>query len=133
MGIKAASGEQEVNQLSGGNKQKVVVGRIAATQPRVVLLDEPTKGVDISAKESILKIVRENLSENAGIILTSPGLDDLIMICDRILVLYQGEITGEFSREEFSEGDLYLAIQGYKKENLAKLSYVANIANLNTR
>lgn len=115
LGIKTASGEQEVNQLSGGNKQKVVVGRISATQPKVVLLDEPTKGVDISAKESILGIVREKLSKTAGIIMTSPGLDDLIMICDRILILYQGEITGEFSREEFSEGDLYLAVQGNKK------------------
>jgi ABC-type sugar transport system ATPase subunit len=116
LGIKAASGEQEVNQLSGGNKQKVVVGRIAATRPKVVLLDEPTKGVDIAAKESILRIVREELSKTAGIIMTSPGLDDLIMVCDRILILYQGEITGEFSREDFSEGDLYLAVQGNKKE-----------------
>lgn len=117
LGIKAASQEQEVNQLSGGNKQKVVVGRISATRPRVLLLDEPTKGVDISAKESILGIVREKLSKTAGIIMTSPGLDDLITVCDRILILYRGEITGELSRREFSEGDLYLAIQGNQKTN----------------
>ncbi|TEB11887.1 Ribose import ATP-binding protein RbsA [Pelotomaculum sp. FP] len=117
LGIKTASQEQEVNQLSGGNKQKVVVGRIAATLPKVVLLDEPTKGVDISAKESILDIVRENLCKTAGIIMTSPGLDDLIMVCDRILILYRGEITGELKREDFSEGDLYMAVQGNKIEN----------------
>ncbi|MDD4238933.1 MAG: sugar ABC transporter ATP-binding protein [Desulfotomaculaceae bacterium] len=117
LGIKTASQEQEVNQLSGGNKQKVVVGRISATLPKVVLLDEPTKGVDISAKESILDIVREKLSKTAGIIMTSPGLDDLIMVCDRILILYRGEITGELSRENFSEGDLYLAVQGNRKTN----------------
>lgn len=117
LGIKTASDDQEVNQLSGGNKQKVVVGRISATQPKVVLLDEPTKGVDISAKESILEIVREKLSKTAGIIMTSPGLDDLIMVCDRILILYRGEITGELRREEFSEGDLYLAVQGNKITN----------------
>jgi len=112
LGIKAASPEQEVYQLSGGNKQKVVVGRIAATQPRVVLLDEPTKGVDISAKQSILTIIREKLSQTAGIIITSPGLDDLLEVCDRILILYRGEITGELKKNEFSETNLYLAVQG---------------------
>lgn len=115
LGIKVASIEQEVDQLSGGNKQKVVVGRIAAAQPKVFLLDEPTRGIDISAKDSILTIVKERLSQEAGIILTSPGLDDLIMICDRILVLYKGEMIAEFTREEFQEGELYLALQGAGK------------------
>ena len=98
--------------MSGGNKQKVVVGKISAAQPGVFLLDEPTKGVDISAKRSILSIIRKNLSRNAGIIITSPGLEDLIEVCDRILVVYRGEITGEYSRGEFREGELYLAVQG---------------------
>jgi ABC-type sugar transport system ATPase subunit len=110
--IKVASPEQEVSQLSGGNKQKVVVGKISAAQPHVFLLDEPTKGVDISAKQGMLNIVKNNLSEDAGIIITSPGLEDLIGICDRILVIFKGRITGEFLRGDFREGDLYLAIQG---------------------
>ncbi len=114
--IKIASPEQEVSQLSGGNKQKVVVGKISATKPLVFLLDEPTKGVDISSKQSILGIIKTKLSKDAGIVITSPGLEDLINICDRILVVYQGNITGEFGRGEFSEGDLYLAIQGGVKE-----------------
>ncbi len=114
--IKIASPEQEVSQLSGGNKQKVVVGKISATKPLVFLLDEPTKGVDISAKQSILEIIKTKLRQDAGIVITSPGLEDLINICDRILVVYQGNITGEFGRGEFSEGDLYLAIQGGVKE-----------------
>lgn len=116
LGIKAASIEQEVNQLSGGNKQKVVVGRISAAEPRVFLLDEPTRGVDISAKDSILTIIKERLSETSGIIITSPGLDDLMMICDRILVLYKGEVISEFERGEFNEGDLFLALQGGTKD-----------------
>jgi ABC-type sugar transport system ATPase subunit len=110
--IKAASPEQEVSQLSGGNKQKVVVGKISAALPHVFLLDEPTKGVDISAKQGILNIIKNNLSKDAGIVITSPGLEDLINICDRILILFKGRITGEFLRGEFREGDLYLAIQG---------------------
>jgi ABC-type sugar transport system ATPase subunit len=110
--IKTASPEQEVSQLSGGNKQKVVVGKISAAQPHVFLLDEPTKGVDISAKQGILNIVKNNLSKDAGVVITSPGLEDLISVCDRILIIFKGRITGEFLRSEFREGDLYLAIQG---------------------
>lgn len=110
--IKVASPEQEVSQLSGGNKQKVVVGKIAAAHPHVFLLDEPTKGVDISAKQGILNIVKNNLSKDAGIIITSPGLEDLINVCDRILIIYKGGITGEFLRGELKESDLYMAIQG---------------------
>lgn len=110
--IKVASPEQEVSQLSGGNKQKVVVGKIAAARPHVFLLDEPTKGVDISAKQGILNIVKNNLSRDAGVIITSPGLEDLINICDRILIIYKGRITGEFLRGELKENDLFLAVQG---------------------
>ena len=117
-GIKTASQEQEVGHLSGGNKQKVVVGRIAATQPRILLLDEPTKGVDISTREGILAITREKLSKTAGIIMTSPGLEDLIQICDRILILFEGEIIDEFGREDFRESDLFYAIQGMKRPQI---------------
>ena len=117
-GIKTASPEQEVAHLSGGNKQKVVVGRIASTHPKILLLDEPTKGVDISTRESILAIIRDKLSETAGIILTSPGLEDLIQICDRILILYRGEIIDEFMREEFRESDLFYAVQGIKRAGI---------------
>ncbi|MGD0153227.1 MAG: sugar ABC transporter ATP-binding protein [Thermacetogeniaceae bacterium] len=119
LGIKVASIDQEVNQLSGGNKQKVVVGRISAAEPQVFLLDEPTRGVDISAKESILTIIKERLSAAAGVIITSPGLDDLMMICDRVLVLYKGKIISEFDRSEFNEGDLFLALQGGTKSQKA--------------
>ena len=110
--IKVASSEQEVSQLSGGNKQKVVVGRISAAGPRVFLLDEPTRGVDIAAKESILKIIKEKLSQGSGVIITSPGIEDLMKICDRILIIYQGEVTREFKKKDFSEKDIYMAVQG---------------------
>lgn len=110
--IKVASPEQEVNQLSGGNKQKVVVGRISSAEPKVFLLDEPTRGVDISAKEGILRIIKEKLNDKAGIIITSPGVEDLIRVCDRILILDQGEITGEYKKESFSEREIYTAMQG---------------------
>jgi len=117
VGIKAASPEQEVSQLSGGNRQKVVIGKVLAGEPKVFLLDEPTKGVDISAKESILKIIKEKFSQSSGIVITSPGLDDLLMVCDRILVLFKGQIIAEFFPDEFEEESLYLAVQGLRKND----------------
>jgi ABC-type sugar transport system ATPase subunit len=110
--IKAASHEQMINQLSGGNKQKVVVGKIFAVEPKIYLLDEPTKGIDVEAKENILRLIKDKLSKSSSVIMTSPGLEDLLLICDRILILYKGEIIGEFSKDEFKEKDIYLAIQG---------------------
>lgn len=110
--ILTHSQDEEVQNLSGGNKQKVLCGRIASTEAKVFLLDEPTKGIDISAKVSILKAIREKLTKNAGVVLTSPGIDDLLEICDRILVLYEGRLIKEFSRDCFSEYEIYRAIQG---------------------
>jgi ABC-type sugar transport system ATPase subunit len=111
--IKASSLEQVVEELSGGNKQKVMIGRIMAAEPDVYLLDEPTRGVDIGAKKSILSLVCEKIRGNAGVIITSPGLDDLIDICDRVLVLYQGKISKTYVRPDFDEKQLFMDIQGF--------------------
>jgi ABC-type sugar transport system ATPase subunit len=110
--ILTASPEQEINQLSGGNKQKVVVSKISAVGPLVYLLDEPTRGIDIAAKDSILRNIRENLAKEAGVVMTSPGLDDLMLICDRIIVLYKGGIIAEYDREQFNEGKIFESMQG---------------------
>ncbi len=109
--IKIASPEQEISQLSGGNKQKVVVGRIMGAEPRVFILDEPTRGIDIVAKASILKIIADKLSKEAGILITSPGIEELMQICDRIIVLYGGEIVKEFHKKDFSEKNIYFTMQ----------------------
>lgn len=120
LSIVTPSLAEEVKKLSGGNRQKVMLGKILATKPIVYLLDEPTKGIDIAAKKDLLKIIEEELIKSAGVILTSPGLEELMLICDRILILYKGQITGEFSREEFREADLYLAMQGLGKEEITE-------------
>jgi ABC-type sugar transport system ATPase subunit len=112
LSIDTPSAEQEVRYLSGGNKQKVVVGRILSTRPRLYLLDEPTKGIDIAAKRGIVSMIRTVLRTGAGVILTSPGLDDLMEACDRILVLHRGRLTAAFRREEFDESRIYMAMQG---------------------
>lgn len=110
--IAVADMGQEVSQLSGGNKQKVLVGRIAASKPRVFLLDEPTRGVDVGTRDSIMRIVRYTLAQSAGVVITSPGLEDLLEICDRIAVMRRGRIVAEFSRDHFDEREIYLAMQG---------------------
>lgn len=110
--LKARSIHQDVDELSGGNRQKVVVGRIMAGAPDVCLLDEPTRGVDIGAKRAILSIVAGRIREGAGVILTSPGLDDLVEVCDRILVMSEGRIVREYGRGSFSEKRLFLDMQG---------------------
>ena len=111
-GILTSSPVEEVENLSGGNRQKVLCGRIASTGAKVLLLDEPTKGIDIGSKSSILEAIKDKLSKTAGVIMTAPGLEDLLIVCDRILTLFEGKVVGEFQREEFNELNLYKAIQG---------------------
>ena len=115
LSIQAAGLDQEVHSLSGGNRQKVVVGRLMAAAPRIYLLDEPTKGVDIGAKKTILNIVRQHLAQKAGVILTSPSLEDMMAVSDRILVLYDGRITRTFARNEFNQAAIYQAMQGVEE------------------
>lgn len=110
--VKYASLEQEVRELSGGNRQKIVVAKVLSTEPAVFLLDEPTKGIDIAARAGLLRIIRKKLAREAAVIVTAPGLEELIEICDRILVLHKGRLKGEFERSQFDETTLFHCIQG---------------------
>jgi ABC-type sugar transport system ATPase subunit len=78
----------------------------------VFLLDEPTKGIDIGAKNAILQTIQHKLTKTGGIIMTSPSVEDLMLICNTILVLHNGRILRKFSRDEFDLNQIYLAIQG---------------------
>ncbi|MBP2663947.1 MAG: rbsA3, partial [Firmicutes bacterium] len=73
------------------------------------------RGVDIAAKEGILSIIKNRMSKYSSVIITSPGIEDLVEVCDRILVLYQGKIIAEFTAEEFDEKVIYHAQQGERK------------------
>lgn len=110
--LKFSSFNQEVKELSGGNRQKVVIAKVLSTRPLVYLLDEPTKGIDISTKKSLLEIIREELLRDAGVVITAPGLEELLEVCNRILVLYKGRIVREYSRPEFDENTIYKVMQG---------------------
>lgn len=111
--IKADNIKQMVMLLSGGNQQKVVLGKWLARSPKILILDEPTIGVDIGAKGEILRIIRKLADEGVAVLMISSELSEMVAACDRILVLYNRTINKELSgREIESEEVLHHAIQG---------------------
>ena len=98
--IKAPSAHTLVGDLSGGNQQKVVIGRWLLTEPEVLLLDEPTRGIDVGAREEIYNLISMLASTGKGILVVSSELPELLNVCDRILTFCEGRLTGEFLREE---------------------------------
>ena len=88
-----------VKNLSGGNQQKVVIGKWLLRGPRLFILDEPTRGIDVGAKYEVYKIINRLAAEGTGILMISSEIEELIGMCDRILVMGHGEIRGEFARD----------------------------------
>lgn len=108
-----ARDEQPVRTLSGGNQQKVVLGKWLLAKPRVLILDEPTRGVDVGAKFELYQLILQLADSGSGVLLISSEIEELIGLCDRILVMNRGEIRGEFSRAEFDrERILQAALPG---------------------
>ena len=93
--------DQPVQTLSGGNQQKVVLAKWLLTQPKVLILDEPTRGIDVAAKFEIYQLILELADQGAGVLLISSEIEELTGLCDRILVMSRGQISAEFCREEF--------------------------------
>jgi len=96
-----ASDSQAVRTLSGGNQQKVVLAKWLLAHPKVLILDEPTRGIDVGAKFEIYQLIHQLADRGAGVLVISSELEELIGICDRILVMRHGEIAEEFPRSEF--------------------------------
>jgi erythritol transport system ATP-binding protein len=109
LGVKTASAQQLVGSLSGGNQQKVVIAKALLTAPKVLLLDEPTRGIDVGAKAEMFEIMRRLAKEGLGIIFSSSELMETLAMADRILVMSKGKITGEFDRAEATETALVAA------------------------
>jgi ABC-type sugar transport system ATPase subunit len=103
MSIRYAAPHQPIGQLSGGNQQKVLLARALATDCRVLILSEPTRGVDIGAKEEIYRLLEQLNAKGVSILVVSSDLPELLQICHRCLVMFQGRVTGEISRHEMSE------------------------------
>ncbi len=101
--IKTPSLRQAVRYLSGGNQQKVVLGKWLAVRPRVLLLDEPTRGIDVGAKEEIYRLMERLAQQGVAVLFATSEMEELLGMSDRVLVLHEGRLAGELSREELSE------------------------------
>jgi erythritol transport system ATP-binding protein len=106
MTVKVSSPEVEVTALSGGNQQKVVIGKSLMTGPRVVLLDEPSRGVDVGAKMEIFRSMRRLSQQGLGVLFATSDLKEVLGLSDRIIVMSSGRITGEFRASEATEAAL---------------------------
>jgi len=112
LGIRAAGLEAIVGRLSGGNQQKVVLGKALMTAPRVVMLDEPTRGIDVGAKIEIYALINALTAAGCAVLLVSSELPELIGISDRILILNQGRLGGAFDRRQATPEALMRAALG---------------------
>lgn len=113
LGIRTPSAETKVVSLSGGNQQKVVIARWLETNPEILILNDPTRGIDVGAKAEIYRLMEELCRQGMGIIMISSELQETLSMADRILVMSEGRVTGEVSREEATQESLMkLAVGG---------------------
>lgn len=112
LNIRTDGVHKRINLLSGGNQQKIVIAKWLNMSPEVMMLDEPTAGVDVGAKAEIIELIRAFADTGKGVLFVSSELTELMAVCDRIIVLYDGKITGELERKDIStEEELQYAIQ----------------------
>jgi ABC-type sugar transport system ATPase subunit len=101
--VKTTGREAPITSLSGGNQQKCIIARALRTHPKLLLLDDPTRGIDVGAKAEIYRLIDELCCGGLAIVITSSELPELITVCDRIVVLCEGRLTAQFRRGEFTE------------------------------
>lgn len=119
-GIRARGPQQLVRQLSGGNQQKVVLGKWLATNPRILIMDEPTRGIDVGAKAEIHQLMRKLAGEGMAILMISSELPEVLGMSDRVLVMNSGRIVGEFDRQAATAEAVGTAMtRSYSREDAA--------------
>jgi ribose transport system ATP-binding protein len=116
--VKTPSPRQPVQYLSGGNQQKVVLGKWLALRPRVLLLDEPTRGIDVGAKQEIYRLMEQLAADGVAILFASSEMEEILRMAERTLVMHQGRITGELQRDELSEEAVMQLATGSKRTTL---------------
>ena len=112
LSIKTPSRTQQVKFLSGGNQQKVVVSKNLATNPKILILDEPTRGIDVGAKKEIYDIIANLAKQGVSIIIVSSEMPEIIHMCNRIIVMHEGKISGELMGEEINENSIIRKAMG---------------------
>ena len=116
LSVKAAHWEQRLGELSGGNQQKVVIAKWLATKPKIIILDEPTKGIDVGSKAAVHDFIGELAEEGLAVILISSELPEVMGLADRILVMHEGRVVDAFSRKNWSAEKIVAAATGAKAE-----------------
>jgi ABC-type sugar transport system ATPase subunit len=111
-GVKTPGLHAAIGGLSGGNQQKCIIGRWLLTRPRILLLDDPTRGIDVGAKAELYGLIDRLCREGMGVLFTSSELPELLTLSDRILVLAEGRLTAELSRAEATEHQIMEAAMG---------------------
>ena len=113
--VRMTGVDQPVSALSGGNQQKVVISKWLASKPRVLILDEPTRGIDIGAKVEVHRIISELAASGLGIILISSDLPEVLAMSDRLIVMHEGRITAELPRAEATQERVMFAATGQER------------------
>ncbi|MDO8213408.1 sugar ABC transporter ATP-binding protein [Conexibacter sp. CPCC 206217] len=108
--------DDTVGTLSGGNQQKVVLAKWLATQPKLLIIDEPTRGIDVGTKSEVHRLISELASRGLAVLMISSELPEVLGMADRVLVMHEGRLTGEFSRDEANEERVMRAATGQKEE-----------------
>ena len=115
--IKTPDEDKKIGELSGGNQQKVILARCLAAEPKVLILDEPTKGIDVGAKAEIYQMACDLAKKQIGVIVISSELPEILGLSDRILVMHNGKITGELKPKETTEAEiLHYAMKETREE-----------------
>ena len=114
--VVAGGGDSPVQTLSGGNQQKVLFGRVLAREPRVLVLCEPTAGVDIGARHAIYELVAEQVQRGLSVLVASSDVGDLLALCTRVLVLQDGVVARELQGAGLTEHQLVQAMEGLESE-----------------
>ncbi|WP_228980240.1 sugar ABC transporter ATP-binding protein [Paraburkholderia gardini] len=129
LGIKLRSPDQPIRELSGGNQQKVLLARWLATQPRVLLLDEPTRGIDVGAKADVAKIVRELRDAGLAVLMSASELEELTAVADRAVVIRDGRTVAELNGGEMNEASIMDAI-AYGSDGTSQLTEAVGAAHV---
>ena len=117
--IRTPSWRQTVGNLSGGNQQKIVIGKWLSMHPDVLIVDEPTRGIDVGSKSEIHKLIRELAAQGYAVIVISSEMPEVLRVSDRIVAMYSGRIMRTFTSQEVTEDNLIQAISGLEGAKVA--------------
>jgi ribose transport system ATP-binding protein len=117
--IRTPGWKQQVGNLSGGNQQKIVIGKWLSMHPKVLIVDEPTRGIDVGSKSEIHKLLRELAAQGYAVMVISSEMPEVLHVSDRIVAMYSGRIMRTFTSDEVTEDNLIQAISGMTSEQVA--------------